>query len=251
MERTDIQSHAEWAGSAVCSHGAQLRRDHHSVHGPHTLGHPAPGPAADTLHPEDVGDPAQASGYAKAVCKGQSSPLSGDHASLQRSGGEPYWVSGANGDPVPYLDRPLYGDCPGASHQPGISGRPRQPSLLMDTCGARGGAPEQQVPVSGPDATRWIPYGCAGGRVHVGHAEDEHATGRRPAPELHQPDDALDDAGHVWFLYNHLAQWTTALLVRIQPHWHSYSVLCNGLGRPYSFPGETRGGGCGRRRDPG
>ena len=154
----------------------------------------------------------------------------------RESGGQPHRMPGAPCHSVPHLDRTVHGDYSGASHQPRITGGTLGAPLLLAAPGKPGGAAEQQLPWPGSGGGRKLSnhlcHGCTGGRLHVGHAEDEHSLGCGPSPGIHQPHAALDDADNVWLLHTVPSRRVAALLAGFQPHWNSHSILCNRMGRP-------------------
>ena len=91
--------------------------------------------------------------------------------------------------------------------------------------GPRRRPPGQRLPLAGPSpAGPFAPAPGAGGRLHVGHPEDDHTHIRRSQAAADQPDDALDDAAHVHVLYVPVPERAGTVLGGLQPCRHGNSI---------------------------
>ncbi len=235
----------------------QLRPEHHYLHRGDPRDHVPPDVEAEPPDKGHVRAPAQDQGDPGAIQKREGQGLTGDPEPLQEAGRQSAGMSGAAGHPVPHLYRAL----PGPASNPALHSReadePGREAVLGAPSGAPGRAAGQQLPGNGPSeglvrtGRRRNAAGVSGGRLHVGHAEDDRHAGRRPATTVHHQDDAVDDADHVRVLHPVFSGRACSVLGNLKHRRYRDPGVRHGLGAPGiralfpTFRATGRGGGVG------
>lgn len=231
LDRTDNSAHAQRAGSALHHPIQQYGFSDHHPDRFHTAYHHAA--HAETAQ-ADAGHeraPAEAEGDSRPVFQGPVPRFPGDHAPVPGGRGQPVWLSGPDDRPDACFDRAVPGVDPDRVLQTGRPGWIIRKDVHLDTHRAHlfGGAVECEFPVVGPVSVRPYQHNHAGARlrVHLGPAEDDHATVHGPKAIGQPGDDALADAADDCVLLVHIAQRTGPLLGNIQRDRHSDPILRN------------------------
>lgn len=196
MERNHHQADDQQPVAIVCPSLQQLWPGDHCLYLGCPRGDSSSIPAAGPPDEGNVGPATQAQRYPGTLPQRQSQGLPGDHAPVPAGRGQPPGLPGANGHPVPGVDRPLLCHSPDAAHHAGEPGGPLPEAVLMASPGAYPAAGEWAVPLAGPGVARSDSPGVTHTLrcQHVGAAEDEYHALRRPAAACPEHHDALDDA---------------------------------------------------------
>ena len=142
-------------------------------------------------------------------------------------------MPGPNVHPDAHMDSAIPVHPAGPAIDSGQPGRLVRTPLLVASTSPRGCSSRELVPVAGPGISGYDPDSPGpGGRLYVRDAEDDHHADGRPAPEVHEPDDALDDAPHVRIFHDNVPKRTGPVLGHFQRRRRGNSRIRNRLGAP-------------------